>query len=229
MSRTLTADRFKVWLAIAVLAAVALGSFWALKIVLKDADDAEGAGKVSTAPDYYVEQFDIIKRSAEGDNNYRIRGERLEHLPVNDHILITQPRVLSMQVNQVRVSLRADRAEIIRKSDQVTPKRTADEIYLYGNVDALRPQTAESSFSQLKTEYLVLFPDADMMTSDQAVMIFTDTTQMNAIGMIANNKEQTLELLNKVRIKINPVNAPKNQPTPQAMAFLPIASTIVKQ
>jgi lipopolysaccharide export system protein LptC len=152
----------------------------------------------------------------------------LEHLPANDHILITQPRVLSMQVNQERVSLRADRAEIIRKSDQVTPKRIADEIHLYGNVDVLRPRSAESSFAQLQTEYLLLLPDSDVMSSDKAVLVRTDTTEMHAIGMIADNKEQTLELLHKVRIKMNPIDAPKNQATPQAMQISP-TTTVAKQ
>jgi lipopolysaccharide export system protein LptC len=199
MKYALTADRFRTWLAVILLAVLTLASFWILELMRRNDTDGNSRSSARSEPDYYVEQFSFIRLPNNGQANYHITGEKLSHHPLNDNFEIQQPRINSFDADKVPLNIRADRAVIEQKNLQLTPARENDQIHLQGDVQAERPETASSTYMKLQSEYLLLLPNENTMKTDQAVSLIAQSAEIHATGMIANNVTQQIRLLSKVR------------------------------
>lgn len=199
MKYTLTADRFRTWLAVILVAVLALASFWILELMRRNDTDGNSRSSARSEPDYYVEKFSFIRLPNNGQVNYHITGDKLSHHPLNDDFEIQQPRINSFDADKVPLNIRADRAVVEQKNLQITPSRKNDQIHLQGNVQAERPETSSSKYMRLESEYLLLLPNENKMKTDLAVNLITNSAEINAIGMIADNETQQIQLLSKVR------------------------------
>ncbi|MFZ6773167.1 LPS export ABC transporter periplasmic protein LptC [Undibacterium sp. SXout7W] len=202
MKPLLTADRFRIWLGVVLLAVVALGSFWMMEVLRRSGEDEQNKSSVRSEPDYYVEKFNFIRLSNSNNPNYHITGDRLIHLPKSDSFEILQPRINSFDEEKTPVHIRADKAVIEEKNAEITPQREHDVVHLYDNVSMERPESPNSHYLQLQTDYLMLLPDDDIIKTDKAVNILTANAETNAIGMLANNATQQMQLMSKVRVRL---------------------------
>ncbi|MES2047034.1 MAG: LPS export ABC transporter periplasmic protein LptC [Pseudomonadota bacterium] len=207
MKYTLTADRFRTWLAVILVAVLALASFWILELMRRNDTDGNSRSSARSEPDYYVENFSFIRLPNNGQANYHITGDKLSHHPLNDNFEIQQPRINSFDADKVPLNIRAERAVIEQKNLQITPARENDQIHLQGDVQAERPETTSSKYMKLQSEYLLLLPNENKMKTDQAVSVYTHTSELHAIGMIADNATQQIQLLSKVRASFNKSDA----------------------
>lgn len=213
MKYALTADRLRTWLAVIFIAVFALASFWILELMRRNDTDGNSRSSARSEPDYYVEKFSFIRLPNNGQVNYHITGDKLSHHPLNDVFEIQQPRINSFDVNKVPLNIRADSAVIEQKNLQVTPARENDRIHLQGKVQAERPESASSKYMKLESEYLLLLPNENKMKTDQAVSLITNNAEIHAIGMIADNTNQQIQLLGKVRAifsKTSGIEKPKS-------------------
>lgn len=199
MTYTLTADRFRIWFAVFILAIIVLGSFWILEIMRRNDSDGNSRASARSEPDYYVEKFSFIRLPNDGKANYHITGDRLIHHPVNDDFEIEQPRINSFDSDKAPLNIRAERAIVEQKNMTMTPNREHDQIHLQGDVQAERPETAGSKYMKLQSDYVLLLPDENKMKTDQAVKLITNSAEIHAVGMIADNATQKIQLLSKVR------------------------------
>jgi lipopolysaccharide export system protein LptC len=199
MKYALTADRFRTWLAVILVAVLVLASFWILELLRRNDIDGNSRSSARSEPDYYVEKFSFIRLPNNGQVNYHITGEKLSHHPLNDDFEIQQPRINSFDADKVPLNIRAERAVVEQKNMQITPARENDQIHLQGNVQVERPDTASSKYMRLQSEYLLLLPNENKMKTEQAVSLFTNSAEIHAIGMIADNETQQIQLLSKVR------------------------------
>jgi lipopolysaccharide export system protein LptC len=207
MKYTLTADRFRTWLAVILVAVLALASFWILELMRRNDIDGNSRSSARSEPDYYVEKFSFIRLPNNGQVNYHITGDKLSHHPLNDDFEIQQPRINSFDVDKVPLNIRAERAVIEQKNMQISPIRENDQIHLQGNVQVERPETSGSKYMKLESEYLLLLPNENKMKTDQSVGLFTNTSEIHAVGMIADNATQQVQLLSKVRASFNKSDA----------------------
>lgn len=198
MRQILTADRFRLWLMVAMLAVVALGSFWVLEVMRRNNEEGNSRSAARTEPDYYVEKFNFVKLSNDGKSNYHITGTRMTHHPRNDNYEIQQPQINSFDEDKTPVTMTADRAVIEQKKALNQPLKESDEVHLYGNVNIERPDGATSKYMKLQSEYLLLLPDLNTMKTDKAVTLLTARSETHAIGMEANSVTQEIQLLSKV-------------------------------
>ncbi len=208
MKYHLTADRFRLWLGVILLATVALGSFWVLEVMRRNDVEGNTRSSARSEPDYYVEKFDFIRLPNNGKANYHIIGDRLTHHPLDDNYLIQQPRINSFDADKTPVNIRAERALIEQKTLALIPQREHDQIHLQGNVQVERPDTASAKRMTLKTEYLLLLPDQDLIKTDQPVNLISSNTEITATGMTANSSAQQLQLLSKVRARFTKPGMP---------------------
>lgn len=207
MKYTLTADRFRTWLAVILVAVLALASFWILELMRRNDTEGNSRSSARSEPDYYVEKFSFIRLPNNGQVNYHITGDKLSHHPLNDDFEIQQPRINSFDADKVPLNIRADRAVIEQKNMQISPVRENDQIHLQGNVQAERPETATSKYMQLESEYLLLLPNENKMKTDLAVSLITNSVEIHAVGMMADNASQQIQLLSKVRASFNKSDA----------------------
>ncbi|MFZ6690527.1 LPS export ABC transporter periplasmic protein LptC [Undibacterium sp. SXout20W] len=202
MKAQITIDRARIWIAVAILGFIALGSFWIENAFRQRGVEDARKSMIRLEPDYYVEKFNFIRLSNSSKANYHLTGEKLIHLPRTDQYEITNPRINSFADMRPPVTIIAGRAIVDQKSDTVHPKREHDVVRLYDNVLVERPDGENSHAMRLETDYLTLTPDDDLITSDHQVTLFTEGIEAHAVGMVANNSTQHLELLSKVRARL---------------------------
>lgn len=200
----MTADRIRVWLGVALLGLVMLGSFWVYEVMRRQSEDEASNSKDRSEPDYYVEQFNFVRLSQSKQTNYRVTGEKLIHYPKVDEFEIVQPRIVGIDQEKNPMTIRADRA-IVKQKVQETPRSKAeDQIHLRGNVHVERVNSKLGSSLTMITTALTLFPDTERMRTAEAITLTTPRANLTAIGMEADNSSQKIRLLSKVNVSIAP-------------------------
>jgi lipopolysaccharide export system protein LptC len=194
MTRSHPHNRFRLLAVLAITIGLALGSFWLLEVMRKSGDNALPAA-ARTDPDYYVEQFNFVRMSPTGEARYNISGAKLMHYPKDDVIEIDSPVLHSLSPDRPSSTMRSERAIV----DQSNTR-----IQMIGNVQMERPASATTTRFQLKSEYMLIFPDEDRMRTDKPVNIVSGTTTLDGVGMSANNATGEFRVLSQTRGKFLP-------------------------
>lgn len=189
MKKVRTAHRLRLILILALVGALALGSFWVLELMRKGIEDGM-PGSPRSEPDYYVENFSFVKMTPTGSARYKISGQRLTHYPLDDSYEIQQPRVHSMGEARLPMTMRAQRARVEDGNSKID---------LYDKVEIDRPASGDVAHFHLSSEYLQFLPDDDVMQSNQTVHLTLGKSTLTGAGMIANNATRELRLSGNVR------------------------------
>ena len=194
MSAANITNRFRIGVVIALSASLALISFWLLGVMRKKGE-ADTAEVTRTRPDYYVDKFTFVKMAKSRTARYNISGDVLTHFPEDDSHEITHPIINYLANGRPPMVMRSDTAKI--NSD-------SSEIRMRGNVDIDRPAFGPTAYFHLKSPYLVLLPDDDVMKTDTPVEMVLGTTILNGTGMLANNATRQLNLSSRVHGRLVP-------------------------
>ncbi|MGH8806748.1 MAG: LPS export ABC transporter periplasmic protein LptC [Noviherbaspirillum sp.] len=180
--------RFRFMVVLALLIALALGSFWLFEVMRRATDDAiPNAGR--TEPDFYVEKFSYVKMSGNGRAQYHFSGARLTHNPQDGSYDILRPVVSKLGSTEAPMTLRAARARVSSDNSQV---------HLHDNVRMDRPASPSNEPLLVTSEYLLLLPDEDVVKTDKPVAITVGRSTLNGTGMYANNATRELRLASNV-------------------------------
>jgi lipopolysaccharide export system protein LptC len=198
----MTADRIRVWLGVALLALLMLGSFWAYEVMRRNSEDRANGSKVRSEPDYFVEDFNFVRLSQSGNTNYRVTGEKLTHFPQEDEFEILQPRIVSIDEDKTPMLIRADRAIVKQKVKESANAKPEDQIHMMDNVVIERAKSARTAAIIMETSSLILYPDSEKMKTDARVKMTTLRAMISAYGMEANNTDQKVHFLKNVHIEI---------------------------
>jgi lipopolysaccharide export system protein LptC len=194
MKKVRTAHRLRLILMLMLVGALALGSFWVLEVMRKSTEDRMPDIQRSE-PDYYVENFSLLKMTPGGSARYRISGQRLTHYPLDDSYAIQQPRVYNLGQARLPMTMRAERARV---------EDDSSKIHLYDKVEIDRPASGDTAQFHLASEYLLFLPDDDVMQSDKTVNMTLGKSTLTGAGMVANNATRELRLSGNVRGLLQP-------------------------
>jgi lipopolysaccharide export system protein LptC len=195
-------DRVRVVLLFTLTAALALGSFWMLEAMRRSAGpDAANANR--NDPDYYVEDFQFVRVSNNGQAQYSINGQKLTHYPADDTHKIDQPIVNSLS---------SERPPMQATSKTATIDRINSKLHMYDDVHLDRAATAERERLQLDSEYLLLLTDQDIMQTDKPVSITQGQSVLKGTGMVANNATGELRLAGNVNVTYRPPSNAAGRP-----------------
>jgi lipopolysaccharide export system protein LptC len=208
MKSRFSVDQLRTWLGVGIIALIALGSFWLLEVMRRADVEGNSPSTPRDEPDYYVENFNLIRLPNDGKANYHMTGARLTHIPANDSFEIALPQVSSFGEQETPINIRAQKAIVEQKDKTGNSDRLHDKIHLYGDVQVDKPASAHSSMLQVYSDYLLFLPDDDVLKTDKEVTIYTEGAAIQAIGLLANNRDQQVTLLSKVRARIAPRGAP---------------------
>jgi lipopolysaccharide export system protein LptC len=187
-------NRFRLIVVLAVGAMLALGSFWVLEVMRRGiTDTAPNAAR--SEPDYYVEKFNFVRMSQTGQAQYKISGLKLTHNPTDDSYSIQLPVVNSLS---------SDRPPMTTRAEQAVVDHEYTKVHMYRNVQIDRPATATTENFHLRSEYLLILPDDDVMQTDTYVEITLGKSKLTGIGMFANNATRELRVSNKVHARYQP-------------------------
>lgn len=183
-----SAHRYRLMLLVGGAIALALGSFWLLQVIQKTTGDEAQASR-SNEPDYYVEKFTFVRMSKTGDARYTVTGARMIHRPVDDTFEITLPVIHSLSEDQPPLTVRSARALAVPDSSK---------IHMIDQVEADRPASATSDHFHLKSDYVLILPDEDVLQTDRAVDMTLGSAHMTGTGMYVNNATREFRMAQRV-------------------------------
>jgi lipopolysaccharide export system protein LptC len=189
-----SSDRLRLLIVIMLSAAMALGSFWVSEVMRSRADHPALAA-MRTDPDYFVEKFNFVRTSKIGQARYAISGAKLTHFPKEDNFEIELPVLTSLSVDHPWLTMRAQRA--IANSD-------ASQVQMIDDVHIDRPPSKTTPDFHLQSEYMLIYPDDDVMRTDKAVEIMHGTTRITGEGMLANNATLNFTLFHHTHATVQP-------------------------
>lgn len=201
MSARRAGNRYRMLLLLGLGLGLALGSFWLLEVMQKGVTDRMPKA-LGNEPDYYVEHFNFVRMSKTGEARYNIAGTRMIHRPLDDTYEITLPVVHSLSQTAPPLAMRSQRATVDPDSSK---------IHMFDQVEADRPASATTDHFHLKTEYLLILPDDDVIQTDKAAELTLGSARLTGIGMYANNATREFRLAQRV----HGIYPPKDAGRPQ--------------
>ena len=186
--RRRTGNRYRMLLLLGLGIGLALGSFWLLEVMQKSAVGTQPIA-LNNEFDYYVDNFNFVRLSKTGEARYNIAGTRMIHRPLNDTYEITLPVVHSLSQTAPPLTMRSQRAMV---------EPNSSKIHMYEMVNADRPASASTDHFHLKTEYLLILPDDDVIQTDKPAELTLGTARLTGIGMYANNATREFRLAQRV-------------------------------
>ena len=187
--RRAAANRLQMGLILLLLVLLALGSFWLLDVMRRSTEGGVPAGQ-RTEPDYYVEHFNFVRLAKTGQTRYHVSGERMTHNPQDDSYEIARPVMKTLSDKRPTTTIVAERA--LSNGDM-------SQVRLFKNVKMDRPASAISKHLRLTSDYMLVLPDDDAMTTDRPVELISGTAVLYGTGMFANQATGEFSLASRVR------------------------------
>jgi lipopolysaccharide export system protein LptC len=172
-----TGTTIRVIALILISAALALGSLWLVEVMQRQTENSLPQ-PARTDPDFYVEKFNFVRMSKTGEARYNLTGTEMKHYPADDSYQVTNPIMHSYGKN---------RPPMVTRSLRAVVQNDNSEVHMYDDVHIDRPASATSQRFQLKTSYLLLLPDEDVMKTPRFVELQQGTSVLTGTGMYANN------------------------------------------
>ena len=189
MKNTRRNQTLKLTILVILAAALALGSLWLVEVMRRQTENTL-PDKARTDPDFYVENFNFVRMGKNGQARYNLTGTQMLHYPGDDSYLVHNP---------VMYSYSTDHPSTVSRSKRATVQNNNTEVHMYDDVLVHRPSSPTSRLFELKTSYLLLLPDEDIMKTSKAVELRLGGSTLNGTGMYANNATGEFSLAGSVR------------------------------
>lgn len=186
-------DRLTLLIAIVLLAAVTVTSYWYASVLRRPV-----AGSVATPgkPDFEAEKLVITQFDPQGRARHKLYAETLQHFADDDSIELTAPRLVALRPSQPPVEVRARRARV---------ENAGERVHLKGDVIVVRAADGPLPALRVATEYLLALPDLDRYSTDQPVEATRGAARIAARGgMQLDNIARTAQFDGGVRIQLPP-------------------------
>ena len=174
--------------ATAVMAVVALLSFWTLREL--DVDLFAPGDDERHSPDFYMENFQSTVMGPDGRPQRRVEAEYMAHFPDTDTHEFQRPYMVMYRDLGPPWHVRSERGWV---------SASGDVMLLLGQVHIWRNDASGNKELDIKTEDMRVLPERDYGETDKPVVITTPTSQTHGVGMRAHLAESRLELLSNVR------------------------------
>jgi lipopolysaccharide export system protein LptC len=146
--------------------------------------------------DFEVDNFSALTLSAQGLPRFTLSADKLWHYPDDDSTHLQMPIV---------TSLYPDRPPTITSAQTGMVSSKGNDVYLYNDVNVLRPASGDVGEARFTTSYLHVIPDRDWAETDQPVVAFSQHDIIHAVGMELDNQTRTARLLSHVKATHEPI------------------------
>lgn len=178
-----TAHRWRLLALMLIAVFCALGSFWLVQVM--QGDQGTQKANAGNEPDYIVDNFSWVRMTEDGKPHYVISGDRLTHRPADNTSVVENPVVQNLTADHPPMTTTADHALVNQDQNQID---------LTGNVIIDRPGAAKSDPLHITTEALTVLPDDEIAKTKLPIRMTLGGAAVDAIGMVANNATQQIEL-----------------------------------
>jgi len=192
-------ERAAAALSLVLLTTLALFTYYLSQVAERDMARTPRTKLVSNDPDYFVENLGLLTMNARGEPSLRIEARSMKHLPADDVILFESPVLVSLDPQQPRITIVADRGRAIHGSD---------ETQLSGNVVLTRAAAAGRPPMAATTDFAIVLADQDIVLTDRPVNIIMGGNRLAGTGMELNSRTRQLRLDSSVQAVLQAPAAP---------------------
>lgn len=179
---------FKPLVTITILVLLAVFSLWLQNFIEPLYQPANVSGSV--APDYYFDQFELIKMNDIGEPDFLLRAQHLTHYPDTDHSLLDYPHVDFFRANNAIWIVDAKKGNFY--SDK-------NEVILIGQVVLQNVAAKGLVDSTLMTSKLLVRLNEDYAETDEAVTIKNKIGITKGVGMQVYINKEHIKLFSQVK------------------------------
>ncbi len=140
--------------------------------------------------DALIENFSATKMDKQGKPHFIISAKQLHHYPEDDSTTLDEPVLTTISDEGVATHTTAKQGKISSKGD---------EVFLNDNVEMQRNASAQQDKLTLKTDYLHMLPNQNLINTDRPVTLTDANTTINATGLEMDYKIRTFKLLSQVK------------------------------
>jgi len=192
-------ERAAAALSLVLLTTLALFTYYLSQVAERDMARTPRTKLVSNDPDYFVENLGLLTMNARGEPSLRIEARSMKHLPADDVILFESPVLVSLDPQQPRITIVADRGRAIHSSD---------ETQLSGNVVLTRAAAAGRPPMAATTDFAIVLADQDIVLTNRPVNIIMGGNRLAGTGMELNSRTRQLRLDSSVQAVLQAPAAP---------------------
>jgi len=192
-------DRAASYLPIILTAALALGTYWLVRVAPKFASNNEPVAALHE-PDFFMRGFVVKSYLPSGELRSELSGKEGRHFPDTDTLEIDDVRLRSVSPQGLVTHATANRG--ISNSD-------ASEVQLFGNAVVVRaaatgPDGKPMPRLEFRGEFLHAFTDTERVRSNKPVTLTRGTDQFTADALDYDNASGVANLDGRVRGVLQP-------------------------
>lgn len=176
------------WLPILILALIAALSAWVFRQATEP--PAREAAVQGHQPDAFATDAVLSSYTADGNLEYRLWAERMQHYPDDDSTELTQPYSELYREQGPPWRIEADHGWL---------SSGGEEVRLRGDVEIHRAASPTNKPTDAYSDTLTLWPQRDYAATDDKITYVTTDLRVDAVGMRAQLDTGELELLSQVR------------------------------
>lgn len=182
-------DKFSLWLPVAILAVLAVLSFW-IDQSIREAGGSNGVNLKE--PDSVVENFLAVSTDVAGVPRYRLAAEKLSHFTDSKMTLLEEPKFTHIHPKQGEMQISSSKAS-------VSPE--GDKVIFTGQVDLLRPGPRGGVGMSMQTSYLEVLTEKSEAHTEEPVIIRQPGMQVTANGLHLFANSRVLKLKGRVKVQ----------------------------
>lgn len=194
-------DRFLLYLPVAFMALLALGTYW----LVRSAPPVSGPlveKPLSHEPDYFMEGFSVRTFDSVGRIRTEVVGEKARHYPDTQWMEIDSIRIRSFDEKGRLTTATADRG---------LTNEDSSEVQLLGNAIVVREADAGNRAQaaprmEYRGEFLHAFMKTEQVKSHKPVELLRGNDRFTADSLDFDNVDQVLQLHGRVRGTLVPGN-----------------------
>ncbi|QTD47511.1 LPS export ABC transporter periplasmic protein LptC [Ottowia testudinis] len=193
-------DQLSAWLPALLMMVFALGTWWLVRSAPRALPSDQGQ-IASTEPDYFMRQFSVRSFEPDGRLKSEVFGAEGRHLPADDTLEITQPRIVSFDEQGHPTVATAQRA--VAKGD-------GSEARLYQDARVVREPIARAGKQpatprlEFQGDFLHVFIDDERVSSDQPVQLRRGADIFTGDVFAYDDRSGVAELTGRVRGVLQP-------------------------
>jgi len=128
-------------------------------------------------PDYIIENFETRRYGPDGKLQHTLRAAELRHYPHGDRSVIIAPDLVYHRLPPTRIAAREARMD-----------GKGERIELIGDVRIVRAATRDKPATVLTTQRLDVWPDEEVASNGEPVLIVQGQSRIDGSGLHADNK-----------------------------------------
>jgi lipopolysaccharide export system protein LptC len=184
--------KLRAWLPLLPLLLLLLASYW---LSLQVQPLVSTTGEQRHDVDFVIDKLTATTLDEQGQPHIILSADKMWHYPDDDTTHLQAPRLTSFF---------ADRPPSRISAQSGTISKGNEDLYLYDEVQVVRPAGTHTPEQRFQTDYLHVAPERGWADTDRPVLLLSGKSTISAVGLELDNQARSVKLLSRVRATHEP-------------------------